>query len=147
MPIADDDPRPTAAEARWFGVLLLAVFALFGSIVGWQLESPRFTLGMISIGAALALLYSLIRPLRVPLFRSWMSLVAPLGRLISTGVLGLVYFLKAEMSGFPGILRHDSSDLICFALVPGLAQSLQVILPLFILAFTQFVQVFPVVQP
>ena len=93
MTIANGDPRPSRAEARWFGLLLLAVFCILGALLGWQLGSPRFTQVMGGIGLLLAVFYYAVPPLRVPLFLAWMALTMPLGRLISTVILALIYFL------------------------------------------------------
>ena len=93
MTIADRDPRPSGPEQRWFGLLLLTIFSVLGIILGWQFGSPRATRISIGIGLTLSVLYYSLPPLRVPLFRTWMALTMPFGRLISTAILAAIYFL------------------------------------------------------
>ena len=93
-PMGSDRPSgPTRAELRWFGLLLLVFFGLVGGIVFWQTGSVRATGVLLGLGLVLATTYYLIRPLRVPLYRSWMALAMPLGWLVSNVALGLIYFL------------------------------------------------------
>jgi hypothetical protein len=87
------DPRPSPAEQRWFGVLLFVGFGVLGLLLGWRLESARPTQALTALGLAMALLYYAARPLRVPFFRAWMALTAPLGRLVSTVLLAVIYYL------------------------------------------------------
>lgn len=84
---------PTPAELRWFGLLLLVFFGLIGGIVLWQTGSVRATAVLWSLGLLLAMTYYLIRPLRIPLYQSWMALATPLAWLVSNAALGLIYFL------------------------------------------------------
>jgi hypothetical protein len=91
MAVARSRP-PTQPELRWFGLLLLLLFCVLAALAAWRFEAPRAALGLAGFGAALALAYYALPPLRRPLWLAWMRAVAPLGRLVSHAVLGLVYF-------------------------------------------------------
>lgn len=93
MTIAESDPRPSSTEARWFGLLLLAIFCLLGGLLGWQLGSLRVTQVLAGCGVGIAALYYGVTPLRNPLYRTWMALTMPLGRLVSTVILAAIYFV------------------------------------------------------
>ena len=93
--MAMDRPRkrlPTPSELRWFGLLLFAVFGLLAALVAWRFEAAGFARGLAGCGAALALLYYGVPPLRRPLYEGWMRLVTPVGWLVSHAVLAIVYF-------------------------------------------------------
>lgn len=84
---------PNAAERRWFGVIVFAFFALVGAVVSWRAGGAITAAYVVwGIGAGLALLYYAIRPLQVPLYKSWMHLVSPIGWTVSHLLLALIYF-------------------------------------------------------
>jgi hypothetical protein len=83
---------PSERELRWFGVLVFAVFAVFGGVVLWQLESLLAAQVLWGIGVAFALVYYTVRPLRWPLHALWMRLTAPLGWAVSHLVLAVIYY-------------------------------------------------------
>ena len=84
---------PNAAERRWFGIIVLAFFALVGALASWRAGATTNAAYVLwGIGAAVALLYYAIRPLQVPLYKSWMHLVSPIGWVISHVLLALIYF-------------------------------------------------------
>ena len=108
MTIAENDPRPSRTEEKWFGLLLLLVFGIVGSVLGWQLNSDRLTWTLVSIGISLAVLYYGLPALRTPFYRTWMALTMPLGRLISTGILAAIYFgAITPLALFQKLLRRD----------------------------------------
>ena len=119
MPIANGDPRPSRAEQRWFGLLLLAAFSILGVVLGWQLGSPRLTHVMAGVGLFLALLYYTVTPLRVPLYLAWMALTMPLGRLISTVILALIYFLSSlsEIPAPPGGMSYTGVHAVVYGVL------------------------------
>jgi hypothetical protein len=93
MSVSEPHAPPSSSDLRWFGLIVFAFFGILGALVAWQAESTRgaFTLGC--IGAALAIAYYGIRSLRRPLYAAWMAAVAPIGLLVSTLLLGVVYYL------------------------------------------------------
>ena len=102
---------------RGFGVVLLVFFSLLGAVVGHQLQSTRALVILGSIGAALALFYYAAPPFRIAMFRSWMALVMPIGRVFSLILLGLVYFgiltpiaLVMRLLGRDRMMRRFDAD-------------------------------------
>jgi hypothetical protein len=84
---------PNAAERRWFGAIVLAFFALVGTVISWRAGAPTTGAFVLwAIGAGLALLYYAIRPLQVPLYKGWMHLVSPIGWVVSHVLLAVIYF-------------------------------------------------------
>jgi hypothetical protein len=83
---------PNPAARKWFGVVLLAFFAIVGGLASWRLGSATAGYAPWVIGAVLALLYYAIRPLQVPLYKGWMHLVTPIGWVVSHLILGLIYY-------------------------------------------------------
>lgn len=85
---------PNAAQRRWFGAVLFAFFALVGAVVSWRAGATTTAAYVLwGIGACLAALYYAIRPIQVPLYKSWMHLVSPIGWTISHFLLALIYFV------------------------------------------------------
>jgi hypothetical protein len=110
---------PTRGELRWFGLLLLAVFTMIAGLVHWRLAAPRATCALLGVGAALALLYYSLPPLRRPLYLGWMHLVSPIGWLVSHAMLGLVYF--GVISPIGVAMRLFGRDKLERRLVPSAA--------------------------
>ena len=84
---------PTKQQERWFGLLVVAVFGVIGGVVFRQLDSLGAAGTLWGVGLAIALLYSLVRPLRRPLYYLWLRLVQPLGWVASQLALGSIYYL------------------------------------------------------
>jgi len=83
---------PSEQELRWFGVIILVVFAAIGGVVLWRLESLLAAQVLWGIGGAFALFYYAVRPLRRLLHASWMRLTAPLAWAVSHLVLAVLYY-------------------------------------------------------
>ncbi len=83
---------PSASDLRWFGAVLLALFGLIGAVVLWRTGSLRAAALLWSVGAAAALVYYALRPLRHPMYRGFMSLVAPIGWVVTHLLLGVVFY-------------------------------------------------------
>ena len=84
--------KPGSSELRWFGVVVLVLFVLIGSILWWRFDATNAAVTIWSVGAAIALLYYAIRPLRIPMYLGWMHLVLPIGLVVSYALLGIIYF-------------------------------------------------------
>ena len=89
---AAPDRSPSERELRWFGLLLLAVFGVLGTVALSAFGATRVAIVLWSIGATIALVHALFRPLRRLLYDVWMALVWPLGWAISHLALALVYY-------------------------------------------------------
>jgi len=90
--LIDIRTQPSESDLKWFGVIVLCVFGIIGGIVLWRAESLFAAEILWGVGAALAVLYYAIRPLRRPLYDVWMRAVMPIGIIISHALLGLIYF-------------------------------------------------------
>jgi len=84
--------EPSQRELRWFGLLVLAVFAVIGGVVLWRLASLRAAQVLWGIGGALALFYYGVPPLRRLLHTSWMRLTSPLAWAVSHLVMAVIYY-------------------------------------------------------
>lgn len=93
MALIDLNLQPGSRDLRWFGVIVLVMFAMIGGLVYWRTGALRLPAILWGIGGGLCLLYYAIEPLRVPLFRVWMLLLFPIGWTVSHLVLGLIYLL------------------------------------------------------
>jgi hypothetical protein len=92
MAVGTADSGPSEHELRWFGVLVLVVFAAVGGVVLWRIESLRAAQLLWGVGCAFALIYYAFRPLRRPLHASWMRLTSPLAWAVSHLVLAVIYY-------------------------------------------------------
>jgi hypothetical protein len=99
---------PSRSELRWFGVVVLAVFAVLGGLAWWRLDAPGAARVLLGAGVSVAALYYLIPPLRVPLWMAWMKLFTPVGWLVSHALLALIYFgLVTPMALVMRLVRRD----------------------------------------
>lgn len=100
-------PKPSQAELRWFGLILLAVFGVIGLLVRAQ-GGEAAPIALWTVGGVLAIAYYAVPALRRPLHGAWMRLVYPLSWLISHLLLGGIYFLVLTPLGvLMRILGHD----------------------------------------
>ena len=108
MSIIDIKWTPSKRELKWFGLLVLLFFGLIGGLVWWVTESRIAPIVLWTIGAAVCALYYALRPLRVPLYRGWMTAVYPIGWTVSHLVLGTIYYLVITPIGwFNRLFRRD----------------------------------------
>jgi hypothetical protein len=84
--------NPSPRELRWFGAIVLAVFGVLGGVVWWQLGSPLTAQLLWGVGLAGALLFYAVRQLRLSMYLAWMTLVAPIGWVVSHLALALVFY-------------------------------------------------------
>jgi hypothetical protein len=92
MALGTANSGPTEQELRWFGLIILVLFAAIGGGVLWRLESRLAAQVLWCIGGAFTLFYYAVRPLRRPLYALWMRLTAPLAFVVSNLVLAVVYY-------------------------------------------------------
>jgi hypothetical protein len=86
------EKSPSRSELRWFGALVLGVFAVLGALVGWRFDAPGAGRILLGMGLGFAALYQALPALRVPLWMAWMALFAPVGWLVSHALLAVIYF-------------------------------------------------------
>jgi len=92
MAIGFPDRTPSERELRWFGLLLLAVFAVFGGVAWWRFEAPAAARILVGVGLGLAVIHAAVRSLRRPLYDLWMRLTWPLGWAVSHLVLAVIFY-------------------------------------------------------
>jgi hypothetical protein len=109
MALIEINLNPSRNDLKYFGLIMLALFALLGGIVQWS--SGPFIISSIlwGFGAGFSVIYYLVRPLRLPLYRGWMKLIYPVGWTLSHLFFGVIYFLLMTPIGL--LLRlfgHDA---------------------------------------
>ena len=92
MPVTEFNRAPSDRELRWFGLIVLALFALLGSIAHWQFQAAGGARMLWVTGLVLVAVYYAVPPLRLAVYLVWMNAVAPIGWLVSHAVLALIYF-------------------------------------------------------
>ena len=95
----DRGAPPSPQQLRWFGLLLLLFCAALGLLLGARLGSMETAAGLAGLGLALALLYYAVRPLRLPMYLTWMRVTRPLGAALSLLLLAAIYFLVVTPIG------------------------------------------------
>jgi hypothetical protein len=95
----DLEREPGRSEIAWFGLLLLAVAAILGSVLRWQFGLPVAGRVVWIAGAVVAAVYYAVPPLRMPVFLGWIYLTWPLAWLFSHLVLGFIFFVVVTPIG------------------------------------------------
>lgn len=108
MALIEINMNPSRTELKWFGLLLLAFFALIAGIVFWATSASKAPAVLLFIGAALCVVYYSLRPLRLPLYRLWMRMVFPIGWTLSHLLFGFIYYLTVTPVGL--LLRLFGHD-------------------------------------
>ncbi|MEZ6068047.1 MAG: SxtJ family membrane protein [Planctomycetaceae bacterium] len=94
------------------------------AVIWWGAGWTRPSVGMAIAGIAVATVYQLVPPWRRPIYAAWDRMSAALGALVSTILLGLVYFLVLTPLG---LLRRwfgaDPLQLRTKAAGPGVERS------------------------
>ena len=96
----DRNRKPSQKELRWFGAMLLLLFAAVGLVAYWKAGAKTTASLLWSLGGLVALAYYSVRPLRRPIYAAWMKLVYPLGWILSHLLLGTIFFLVITPIGF-----------------------------------------------
>ena len=91
---------PSDRDLRFFGLALLAFFALLGGILRYHLGPNPVSKGLWITGAVVVALYYVIPGLRRPVFLGWSYITYPLGWFLSFLVLLLTYYLVLTPIGW-----------------------------------------------
>jgi len=91
--------KPKPQDLRWFGAIVLVFFSALAAVARFKLHAPAVAAALVGVGAVLAVVYYLIRPLRVPLYLAWMRIFFPLGWIVSHGIVAVIYYLVVTPIG------------------------------------------------
>ncbi len=83
---------PSERELQWFGLIVLVVFGMLGSMALWRFDALGAAQVLWSLGAGIALGFYALRPLRRPIYGLWMRLTTPIGWAISNLVLAIIFY-------------------------------------------------------
>ena len=93
MSFVELDRKPTAADLRWFGAVVAVFFGILGAVAWLRFDCPVAGWTLCAVGSGIAVVYYLVRPLRIPMFLGWTRLFFPLGWAVSHLALAVLYFL------------------------------------------------------
>jgi hypothetical protein len=88
-----DSQEPTPRELRYFGLALAGFLGVVGALARWKWQAPAAGWLLGCLGAAVAVAYYAMPPLRRPLFLAWRMLLHPVQRTVSYVVLAFAYYL------------------------------------------------------
>ena len=90
MALIEINLNPSRNDLKYFGLIMLALFALLGGIVQWSSGPVIISSILWGFGAGFSVIYYLVRPLRLPLYRGWMKLIYPVGWTLSHLFFGVI---------------------------------------------------------
>ena len=93
MSFVELDRKPTTADLRWFGAVVALFFGILGAIAWLRFDRPVAGWILCAVGSGVAVVYYLVRPLRIPMFLGWTRLFFPLGWVVSHLALAVLYFV------------------------------------------------------
>jgi Saxitoxin biosynthesis operon protein SxtJ len=85
--------RATRTDLAWFGLIFAALFGLLGLLTLWRSSWHLRTTPIVlwCIGAIGSLLYYAIRPIQRPFYDGFLTIVYPIGWLVSHLMMILIY--------------------------------------------------------
>ena len=98
--------NPSARDLKWFGLLLLAFFAILGALARWRFDAPSGA----TVGVALSAVYYAAPPIRPWIFVGWMYAAFPIGWTISHLLMLIIYYLILTPLGL--MVRLSGRDLL-----------------------------------
>ena len=91
--------KPSKRDLTWFGLVMALFFGLFGTMFFFKFDAVTTAYVFWALALLFPAVYYGVRPLRVPLFRGWMTLVFPIGWVVSHVILIIVYYLVVTPIG------------------------------------------------
>ena len=85
--------KPTQSTLRWFGLIMLVFFGAFAVMARFKLHAPVASMVLAGCGVTAALLFYAVRPLRVPMYLTWMRVFFPLAWFVSHAIVAVIYYL------------------------------------------------------
>ena len=98
---------PTKRDLNIFGFMLIGFTALLGGLVWWKFESLLAAKYVWGIGAALSVVFFVVPPLRLPIYKGWMYAAFPIGWTISHVILAITFYLVITPIGVVMRLFRD----------------------------------------
>jgi len=109
MALIEINLNPSHKDLKYFGFIMLVLFALLGGAVQWSSGSFIVSATLWGIGAGFFAIYYLVRSLRLPLYRGWIKLIYPIGWTLSHLLFGVIYFLIMTPVGLlTRLFGHDA---------------------------------------
>ena len=99
MALIEVNTNPSTKELKWFGLVIVVLFAIVGGTVFFVSGNTKTPIVLLCIGGLLAGLYYALPPLRKLMYIAWMRAVLPIGWTISHLLFGTVYFLVFTLIG------------------------------------------------
>jgi hypothetical protein len=99
---------PTERELLWFGLALMAFFAIVGTVVRYRFGPGTVPRALWLTGLTLGLVYYFSRRARRPIFIAWSVLTHPLGWVLTQAVLLVVFLIVLTPIGL--LLRLFGND-------------------------------------
>jgi len=109
------DP-PSSAELKWFGILLVPFIMILAALALFKWDSPVTGYSILGGGGFIVFLYALIARSRPLIYRAWMTVVYPIGWLVSHFFMTVLYFLVFTPVGF--LMRATGHDPLTRSLDP-----------------------------
>jgi|SRR5215813_11469689 len=100
--------EPSAAELRYFGLVLAAILGVLGAAARWRWHAPSVAAGVWSVAVAAAVAYYALPSLRRPLVLVWRAALRPMERAVSSLTLAIVYYVVFAPVGL--LLRAAGRD-------------------------------------
>src|SRR5262245_34050758 len=100
--------EPSAAELRYFGLVLAVILAALGAAARWRWHAPSVAAGVWSVAVAAAVAYYALPSLRRPLVLVWRTALRPVERAVSSLTLAIAYYLVFTPVGL--LLRAAGRD-------------------------------------
>lgn len=91
--------KPSKRDLTWFGLVMALFFGLFGTMFFFKFDAVTTAYVFWALALLFPAVYYGVRPLRVPLFRGWMTLVFPIGWVVSHALLAFIYYLVVTPIG------------------------------------------------
>jgi hypothetical protein len=108
MSAVERNTRPGRTDLKWFGPILAVLFVIVGLIAMFRFDAPGVAKVVWAVGVPFVVAYFAVPALRIPIYVGYMTLVFPLGWLVSHVVLAVLFFLIVTPTALVlRIVRYD----------------------------------------
>ena len=92
--------NPSPRDLRWFGLMMWPFFLFLGVLLYFKAGSVGIAWALWVGSTVFTAAYYALPPLRRPAYVGWMTLVFPLGWILSHAILAVVYYLCVTPIGW-----------------------------------------------